>query len=240
MDKEAVIAFFIGSALGAIGAGVWAGKRFEKALKENDAEWEKYVDSLVDEMSNRCEACQVQHEEEIVDDEDINIDDYEKDTLVEYLNTMATSDDLRDENGVVHYDKVRKKSTPDEVKTENAEVTEEDNEDSERVQDDYLEEEDVEEEYVIRDISEEEYNESCEEYDKMELTYLEGSDIFLAEGNAKYNAYPAIGGRSGFESSLEESPNGVVYIRNEALEMDFMIMSDIRDYDTYMEETSSK
>jgi len=245
LDKESVLAFFLGAALGAIGAAVWTGKRFEKAIKANDDQWEDYVDALVDEMTDRCADCQLEHEEDIVEKEDIEVDDYEKDTLVEYLNTMASVEDQRDENGIVPYDKISKDkqkdkesdtSEDDASETEDNEVKEEPN----RVQDEYLEE-DEEDEFTIHYISQEDYEETKnDEFDKIELTYLDGSDVFLTEDKEKYNAYPAIGGRGNLESAFEESPNGIVYIRNDALEIDFRIVSDIRDYDTYMEETSTK
>lgn len=249
MDKEAVLAFFAGAALGAIGAAVWTGKRFKKEVDKICDEYDEYVDKIVEEMKQHCADCQVTNSEDIVDDEEVDnagfeecdAEDYDREALIEHLNSMANLESKRDENGIIPYDKIAKKTnqsdesadekpSEDEVKAE---------EEVERVQDNYLEEDELEEP-TIHYISQDEYENTQDDFDKIELTYLDGSDVFLTDEDEKYNAYPAIGGRGNLEEAFSESPNGIVYIRNDMLEMDFRIVSDVRDYDTYMKETSKK
>jgi len=239
MEKETVIGFFLGALAGAIGAAVWTGKRFEKQIAENNQEWEDYVDSLVDEMSDKCAECQQNFEfEEDQEFEECDAEDYDREALVEFLNQSATSDktkeeleEMRDENGVIPYDKFSKKKNQEEPEEAAVEEPE-----PERVQDDYLEEDEMDE-LTIHYITKDEY-ETEDEFDKVELTYLDGSDVFISEEMEKYNAYPAIGGRDTLEDGFSESADGYVYVRNDALEMDFCIVSDVRTYDEFMEETS--
>lgn len=259
MDKETVFAFIGGTLFGAICAAVWTSNRYKRELNAFCDEYDGYLDELQNKWDKHCEDCQYNHD--VVEDDDI--DDAEAQALVEQLNMMASLDDeeseteeededdedpypdfehdtyastvqkLKDENGVVDYTSFSQKKN----KTEDEATAEDDNKEAERVQDEYLEEGEGDE-LVIRFIDESEYGDD-EDYDQVELTYLEGSDVFLTEDDVKYDAYSQIGGKQNLKDGLEESGTGVVYIRNTSLEIDFRIVSDIRDYDTYMEETSS-
>ena len=269
MEKEAVIGFLGGIVVGAIGTFIFLDRKYKKVVDDVSRDYDEYCDSLEEELAHHCEDCQIKNSDIIVDDDDYEDDDeddypdYDRDTLVAMLNAAATEDEdsdedpvdidsIRDENGIVSYDKIsakkaekQAKNAKNEEKSEKNEDSEDENEDSdsseeleEREQDQYLEEDEMDEP-VISFITQDEYNDD-EEYDKLELTYLEESDIFLTEDNEKYNAYPAIGGRQVLQDGFEECGNGSLYIRNDTLEMNFFIVSDIRDYDTYIKETSRK
>lgn len=257
MNKDVVLGFLGGLLIGAIGAGVWTSKRFEKELNNFCEEYDGYLDQLQDKWDKRCEACQYNHD--IVDDEDI--DEEEAKALVEQLNMMASldSDDeesedeeedpypdfehdtysetvqkMRDENGIVDYTQFAQKKNK---KEDEASAEDDKQKEAERVQDEYLDEEEKDE-LVIRFIDASEYGDQ-DDYDQLELTYLEGSNMFLTEDDVEYDAWQDIGGKQNFKAGLEESGNGVLYVRNIALEMDFRITSDIRTYDEYIGETSS-
>lgn len=261
MEKEAVIGFLGGILVGAIGTFIFLDRKYKKVVDDVSRDYDEYCDSLEEELAHHCEDCQIKNSDIIVDDddyedgEDDDYPDYDRDTLVAMLNAAATEDEdpvdidsIRDENGIVSYDKIsakkaekQAKKAENEKKSEEIEESEESDSSEElegREQDQYLEEDEMNEP-VISFITQDEYNDD-EEYDKLELTYLEESDIFLTEDKEKYNAYPAIGGRQVLQDGFEECGNGSLYIRNDALEMDFFIVSDIRDYDTYMKETSGK
>lgn len=250
MDKEALFSFFGGLALGAIGVGVFLTKKYQKVVDDRDEEWAEYVEYLEAESAKHCSDCQTRHDDEIVEDDHVMSE--ESEALVEMLNTMASSDadpeeldnlDIyKDENGIISYDKFSKNKN----KEDEAETAEDDNEEDtdtdDRVQDEYLDEDNEEDERIITFISADEYedDENDPNWETIALTYLEGSDTFVTDDRDKYNAYPAIGGKIVLDDAFRESATGVVYIRNEALEMDFAIVSDIRDYDTYMKETEPK
>lgn len=259
MDKETVLAFIGGALFGAVCAAVYTGKRYKRELDSFCDEYDAYLDDLQEKWDKHCEDCQQNHD--IVDDDDIDED--EAQALVEQLNMMASlnndeneeSDDedeepdpypdfehdtysdtvqkMKDENGIVDYTSFSQKKN----KTEDEADAEDDKEETDRVQDKYLEEGE-DDGLVIRFIDDSEYGDQ-DDYDQVELTYLEGSDIFLTEDDIKYDAYSQIGGKKNFKEGMEESVTGSVYIRNTALEIDFHIVSDIRDFDTYIEETSS-
>lgn len=259
MDKETVLAFIGGALFGAVCAAVYTGKRYKRELDSFCDEYDAYLDDLQEKWDKHCEDCQQNHD--IVDDDDIDED--EAQALVEQLNMMASlnndendedEDDeetdnypdfehdtysdtvqkMKDENGIVDYTSFSQKKN----KTEDEADAEDDNKkETDRVQDEYLEEGE-DDGLVIRFIDDSEYGDQ-DDYDQVELTYLEGSDIFLTEDDIKYDAYSQIGGKKNFKEGMEESVTGSVYIRNTALEIDFHIVSDIRDFDTYIEETSS-
>lgn len=258
MDKETVFAFIGGTLFGAVCAAVFTSKRYKRELDAFCDEYDGYLDELQNKWDKHCEDCQYNHE--VVEDDDI--DEEEAQALVEQLNMMASLGDeeetetddedeedqypdfehdtyadtvqkMKDENGIVDYSSFSQKKN----KTEDEADAEDDNKEADRVQDEYLEEGE-DDELVIRFIDKSEYGDD-EDYDQVELTYLEGSDIFLTEDDVKYDAYSQIGGKQNLMDGFEESGEGIVYIRNTSLEIDFRIVSDIRDYDTYMEETSS-
>lgn len=258
MDKETVLAFIGGALFGAVCAAVYTGKRYKRELDSFCDEYDAYLDELQEKWDKHCEVCQQNHD--IVDDDDI--DENEAQALVEQLNMMASLDNdeeeeseddeepdpypdfehdtysetvqkMKDENGIVDYTSFSQKKN----KTEDEADAEDDKKETDRVQDEYLEEGE-DDGLVIRFIDDSEYGDQ-DDYDQVELTYLEGSDIFLTEDDIKYDAYSQIGGKKNFKEGMEESVTGSVYIRNTALEIDFHIVSDIRDFDTYIEETSS-
>ncbi len=262
MDKETVLAFIGGALFGAVCAAVYTGKRYKRELDSFCDEYDAYLDELQEKWDKHCEDCQQNHD--IVDDDDI--DENEAQALVEQLNMMASLDNdeetdndedeedeetdiypdfehdtysetvqkMKDENGIVDYTSFSQKKN----KTEDEADAEDDNKkETDRVQDEYLEEGE-DDGLVIRFIDDSEYGDQ-DDYDQVELTYLEGSDIFLTEDDIKYDAYSQIGGKKNFKEGMEESVTGSVYIRNTALEIDFHIVSDIHDFDTYIEETSS-
>ena len=230
-----LLGFALGASVGSIGAYVLMRNKFNDHIEHVCDEYDSYIDAMEHEQEKRCANCQQTVKESIVEDEDVDdISDEEAQELIDKLNDSfnvdepienESVDDLKDDTGVVSYDKMNKSAKKKESKKGSKKHTDEDTS------------EDNIDESVIFTISPEEYWDECKEYEKLPLTYLEGSDVFLTDDNEKYAALSAIGGKDTL-GEMGKYEDGMLYVRNVALEIDFSIVFDIRDYDTYIDETN--
>lgn len=252
MSKDTVVAFIFGAAVG--GVSTWLGVRahYRNIEERRCEELETYFDNQVKEFEKHCRDCQNNPNVEVVEDEDIErnssadadsqeseeehmapqvhgkVDKEAVKSLIDALNNGALND--TDEITAIPYDKFNARALAKASEERRAKKKQED------------EEMNWDEISYIRTITPEQYYDSDDEgadYDKVELTYLEGDESFMSENFEEVSRDATLESIGGSETLGEfgEYEEGALYVRNDREQKDYCIVSDMRDAKTFIEET---